>query len=320
MKDLSGVLAVVLLGFGFSLLALGCEAENGTSSGPPPGGGSGGNVTAGNGGGTTDYGGNSQGSLCPLANATQICTCIVAGEQAVGRQTCNTVLGWSQCECAADPGTIIPGSSGGGTGDSILNKGDARFEWERVVPTGGSCEAGDYAGVFAGLYASQALIQATMGFYTTIPVAGDVSFNIDEKPGSSGEWFEISDGHFRGSALAMFPFDGDFYGSLECSTRTFIGSLENCYYMVGADKYAFQGTAVSNYDPINHTFVGGMWSVTEPEGNAIFDSPSNPDAGYPADDLFPVPLPIQAGTPFQGVFPPLFAGGAGDWNAAYVGP
>ena len=318
MRHLTGLFAVGTLLFAVSALAGGCEAE-GDDFEPPPGSGSGGG-TAGSGGSGSIPSGYTQGSLCPIANATQLCTCVKDGEELQGRQTCNTQVGWSQCECAADPTTIIPGSGSGTSSVEGVNKGDARFDWERIVPTGGSCEAGDYAGAFTGLYASQALIQATMGFYTTIPVAGDVSFNINEKPGSSGEWFEISDGHFRGSALAMFPFDGDFFGSLECSTRSFTGTLENCYYMVGADKYAFQGIAVSNYDTVNHTFVGGMWSVTEPEGNAIFDSPGNPDAGYPLDDLFPEPLPIQAGTPFQGFFPPLFAGGAGDWNAAYVGP
>jgi hypothetical protein len=186
--------------------------------------------------------------------------------------------------------------------------------------TGGSCEAGFYQGAFTGLYNSQALSTATLGFYATVPVMGNVEFTINEKPGSSGEWFEISDGHFIGTALAMFPFDGDFYGALECSTRSFEGGLKNCYYMIGLDKYAFQGVAVSNYDPFNHAFIGGMWSVTEPTGNAIFDSPTNPDAGYPPDSEFPQPLDIQAGTPFSGFFPPLFEGGVGDWNATFVHP
>jgi hypothetical protein len=312
------VAAVGLLSV-MSFLALGCEPEAGTFEGPANGNSYAGSGSQGGSGGAYVPVGQDQGALCPIANATQPCSCDKNGQQVPGRQTCNTVSGWSQCECSAKPETVIS-NQGGGSSDSALNKGDARFNWERTMPLGGSCEAGNYAGAFTGLYASQALIQATMGFYTTIPVAGDVKFNINEKPGSNGEWFEISDGHFIGTALAMFPFDGDFYGALECSTRSFQGTLENCYYMVGGDKYAFQGIAVSNYDTFNHTFVGGMWSVTEPEGNAIFDSPGNPDAGYPLDDLFPEPLPIQAGTPFQGFFPPLFAGGAGDWNAAYVGP
>jgi hypothetical protein len=307
-----------LLVFAVSVLACGCETSNGTFDGPRNTGNGDNGGAAGSGGGVTP-GGSTQGSLCPIANATQPCSCNVNGEVAEGRQTCNTVLGWSQCECAADPGTIIP-VAGGSDGTSALNKGDARFDWERTVPTGGSCEAGNYAGAFTGLYNSQALMQATMGFYATIPVAGDVRFNINEKPGSNGEWFEISDGHFIGAALVTFPFEGDFYGTLECSTRSFEGGLKNCYYMVGLDKYAFQGIAVSNYDTFNHTFVGGMWSVTEPVGQAIFDSPTNPDAGYPADSEFPPPLDIQAGTPFVGFFPPGFEGGVGDWNAAFVGP
>jgi hypothetical protein len=308
----------VFLVFGAALLVLGCEAENGTFEGPlvRNGNGNAGNGAAGNGGNIPS--GQVQGALCPIANATQPCSCNKGGQQVPGRQTCNTVSGWTACECAAMPETVV--TSQGTTGDSALNKGDARFEWERIVPTGGSCEAGFYQGAFSGLYNSQALISATMGFYSTIPVMGNVEFTINEKPGSSGEWFEISDGHFLGSALAMFPFDGDFYGALECSTRSFKGTLENCYYMVGADKYAFQGIAVSNYDTFNHTFVGGMWSVTEPTGNAIFESPSAPDAGYPPDTEFPPPLPIQAGTPFSGFFPPGFEGGAGDWNATFVHP
>jgi len=319
MRDFSGFMAVVLLAFGFPLLALGCEVENDSIDGPLPGVGSRGVATAGNGGGSTVSIGNTQGWLCPLANATQLCSCAGPnGAQLVGRQTCNTVSGWSQCECAADPGTHIPGSNAGSSVDAI-NKGDARFEWYRTVPTGGSCEAGNYAGALTGLYASQAMSTGGIGFYTAIPVEGDLGFNIEEKPGSNGEWFEISDGHFRGSALFLFPFVGDFYGALECSTRSFTGALKNCYYIVEGDKYAFQGITVSSYDTINHTFVSGIWSVTEPEGSAVFDSPSNPNAPYPADELFPIPLPLQAGTRFQGFLPALFQGGVGDWNAAYLG-
>ncbi len=312
--------------FGLSVLALGCEASSQSiqpyskEAAPSSSDSANGNATPfpsnGVNGNDMSPPTNTR-TQCPLVYSTEPCTCDNNGQIEQGRRTC-TDLGWTRCECAPMKETLNPPELRTNENDPDDNKGPASFHWKRTVPTGGECKAGYYEGVFGGLYNSQALLTATLYIYGTIPVLGDVRFNIEEKPGSGGEFFTVSDGHFTGSAMGMFPFDGDFYGELDCSTKSFTGTLENCYYMVGLDKYAFQGIAVSNYDPINHTYVGGMWSVTEPVGEAIFDSPTNPDAGYPDDGEFPVPLPIQAGVPFGDFFPPGFEGGAGDWNAIWV--
>ena len=75
-----------------------------------------------------------------------------------------------------------------------------------------------------------------------------------------------------------------------------------------------------SYDAVNHTFVNGVWSDTEPSGNSVFSSPFVPDAEYPDTSLFPQPLDVQPGTPPRTTYPAGFKGGAGNWVASFVHP
>ncbi len=311
------ILAVAMLA-ALATLAAACNAENGTSNGPPPGGGSG----SGGGGEQGGSGGiyvppQPLEGECPLDNKTQPCTCVNAdGEQVQGSQTCNKIMGWGTCECASMPETIITVQRGP-VATNPLNQVPADFEWQRTAPEG-TCKAGFYDGLFDGLYNSQATALASFGFWTTVPVDGNVSATIQEKPGTNGEFFEIADGVFEGTAMDMFPFVGDFEGELNCETKTFEGALKRCYYEIGMDRYGFEGIARSQYDVINHAFINGVWSVTEPAGNSIIYSPLTPDAAPPTD--YPPPLDVQPGQPLPATYPVAYKGGTGNWSMTFAGP
>ena len=119
--------------------------------------------------------------------------------------------------------------------------------------------------------------------------------------------------------MGTFPFYAELHGELDCWNRRFEGELRKGYYMVGADKYAFQGVARSLFDPTNvGVFFSGVWSVTEASAGNPYDSPSNPGSAYPPDTDFPAPLEVQPGSPFEGTYPVGFEGGTGQWNAALV--
>ena len=95
--------------------------------------------------------------------------------------------------------------------------------------------------------------------------------------------------------------------------------------MAGLDKVAFQGTAFSDDDPVKHAFEHGVRSVTEPVGEPVHDSPNNPDAGYPPDTEFPVPLDIpraevEPGAVRTSFYPDGFEGGTGSWRTDSTGP
>lgn len=259
---------------------------------------------------------------CPMNNLTRSCGCNEAGKTALGRQTCDITLGWGACECEDIPETIVETTPAATKTDHPHNKRDATFEWKRVTPDPNAvtCEAGYYEGAFDGIYNSQAMLTLTVGFWASLPVSGDVRFTIEEKPGSGGEFFSIADGVFEGSAMETFPFYGDFRGTLDCSTMTFEGVLENCYYIVVEDKYAFEGIARSKYDVQTHTFIDGVWSVTEPV-NSLFESAIIPAEELPKweDLVYPTPLPVEPGSPIP-LFPLGFKGGAGTWWGSFVNP
>lgn len=208
------------------------------------------------------------------------------------------------------------GGFGGAGGTAVIADGGDLSD--RVMPHDGTCKAGYYEGAFSGLYVSQVLNSATMGLYTNIPIAGDIKFNIEQEPGSAGESFAVSEGQFAGTGMSMFPFFAEFYGELDCNALRFEGELKKGYYEIGADKFAFQGMARSLYDPASFAFDDGVWSVAEPVGSAPFESPSDPDAGYPPDKEFPAPIEVQPGVPPNTQFPVGFEGGAGEWNAILI--
>jgi hypothetical protein len=253
-----------------------------------------------------------------MVYATQACTCDKDGTAVPGRQECGMNLEWSACQCAEIPETVPATQHGKVGGDNQMNHLPADFIWERTTPEGGNCVAGLYEGMFDGLYNSQATALITVGFWTTVQVDGNVSATIQEKPGTNGEFFEIADGVFEGTAMEMFPFVGDFYGELDCQHKVFEGALKNCYYEIGFDRYGFEGVARSQYDIINHAFINGVWSVTEPTSNSIIYSPLTPDAA-PATD-YPPPLDVEPGQPLPATYPIAYKGGTGNWSMTYAGP
>ena len=294
----------VIAGFaGLVLYTAGCEAESagdeknvlGSFGGSNPADGtSGGAENAGN----TEYGtsgGGMTGAGCPAANATQYCTCDKNGEAVPGRQGCSAVSGWRDCECYQKPGSVFADadlSRGVSATDPAANRrSDVFFNWWRSMPTFGTCEGGRYEGGFDGVYNPTII----MGYEGGIPVAGNVGFDMAES--STGEYYEVSGGYMRGLALFQYPFEGEMHGRLNCESLYFDGSLQNCFYIVYGAPYAFKGIARAIYDPINHAFVGGVWSVTDADYNGVF----------------PPPIDAQPGAP-PPVMPWGVKGGSGNWS------
>ncbi len=233
--------------------------------------------------------------LCPLNNLTQQCTCDKEGELVPGRQVCNPSAGWSACECIEVPSTIVSSTDAGVAADPASNKGPEHFDWSRVVSPGGSCKAGRYEGDFEGEY----IPSFSFGFAVS-NVSGTVGFDLIET--SSGEFLEISGGHMSGVAEDYIPFEGDIVGTVDCATGYTDAYLRNCYYLMVVVPTSFEGPLLSNYDKINHAFINGVWSVTEPDANGVY----------------PTPLSVSPGDPL----PPLsilqIFGGVGSWKATHV--
>jgi hypothetical protein len=171
------------------------------------------------------------------------------------------------------------------------------FDWHHAMGGLGSCEAGHYEGYFEGLYNPALTVLFTMGATGSIDVSGNVSHDIMQD--ETGEYFEVKDGVFQGMAMAMFPFEGEFYGKLDCTTQYFEGGLRNCFYIAFGAPFYFEGLARSRYDKLNHSFIDGVWSVTEADANGAYPPP--PEA-HPGD-----PLP-----------PPAQLGGIGIWETTWV--
>jgi hypothetical protein len=134
------------------------------------------------------------------------------------------------------------------------------------------------------------------GFDTTA-VDGSVAFDLGES--TNGEFFEVSDGYMTGLALGLYPFEGEIQGRLDCPNLFFDGLLRNCSYIIWGLPVAFEGVIPAQYDPVNHTFVNGLWSVTEAD----------------ATGGFPPPAPVNPGDPLPAL-PQL--GGVGTWTATWV--
>ncbi len=263
----------------------------GGSAGQSPGiGGTAGPVTGGNAGG-----GAAPAALCPMNNITQLCTCNQNGAEVRGRQVCSVLSGWGECQCdaAAGAGTGAPGVDDPGSfADLEINKGAPRFEWQRTMPSGGSCKAGHYEGTFDGNYVPA----ITFGFGTT-EITGTISFDLEET--GSGEIFEINSGYLTGWALDLFPFEGEITGTLDCATGFADGFLRNCSYIFFGLPAFFEGPALGLYDKFNHVFVEGVWAVTEVD---LLGTYAPPPPIYPGDPLPPLP----------------FAGGVGNWAATWT--
>jgi hypothetical protein len=234
-------------------------------------------------------GGQQQDAGCPVDNATGPCECEDDGERVPGRRTCSSESGWGPCECAAVPSTLIRNPGGD---DPAANKGAESFEWLRTSPLGGSCEAGHYEGSFEGQY-NPAI---SLGFSTS-DVNGSLAFDLGES--TTGEFFEVSGGYMTGLALDLYPFEGEVVGTLDCTAMYFDGYLKNCSYIVWGFSFAFEGVLPARYDAVNHAFVNGVWSVTEPD----------------LTGAFPQPQPVSPGDPLPSL--PVL-GGVGTWTTTWV--
>ena len=226
--------------------------------------------------------GAAQSASCAPQNLTQACSCGALR----GRQTCSG-SGWSACECRAPsatptgpqpmggagaPGATIndPPTAGPTTGvveDPPGNRSAVRFDWERTLPSGGSCEAGHYEGTFSGWYGPSIIVVADLKVIPVFPVdlpdSPGLAFDLTRE--GTGEIFSVSNGHMNGNALGAFPFSADIVGKLDCDSKKFDAMLVNGSYFIGPLEYRFEGPITADYDKQTHTFVNGLWDVMEPD-------------------------------------------------------
>ena len=222
---------------------------------------------------------------CSPNYLTASCTCASQGN-IPGRQTC---LGgkWGECACkAVAPSTAGTGGFAGtgaagtdgtaGTGaagtdgtagvglinDPPGNRSTNRFEWKQTPFELGSCKAGHYVGTFAGFYGSPIIWTAPVPVVAAPGVDGapGLEFTLTKIPGS-GELFSIDGGKMRGTANGLFPFTADLKGTLDCSTKKYVGTIENGEYDVFGMKYQFIGTMTADYPdqtPPGHTATAAL--------------------------------------------------------------
>jgi hypothetical protein len=158
-------------------------------------------------------------------------------------------------------------SSSGPAADPEANRSAVRFDWERTVPTEGSCEAGHYEGTFTGWYGPSIIVVADLKVIPVFPIdlpdSPGLAFDLTRE--GSGEIFTVSNGKMNGNALGAFPFTADIVGKLDCATRKFDAKLVNGSYFIGPLEYRFEGPITADYDKQTHTLVNGLWEVMEPE-------------------------------------------------------
>ncbi len=228
--------------------------------------------------------GQPAGSSCAPVNLTQPCRC---ADDSPGHQTCKAA-GFTQCQCAvraagaAGAGAAMGGSAGGsgttkpnpstpmGTrvaADPPANRSSARFDWQRTMPTGGSCEAGHYEGTFTGFYSPAIIVVPDLPVIPVFPVElpGIPGLEFDLLREGNGEIFNVSNGKMNGNALGAFPFTADVVGKLHCDTLKFDAKLVNGSYFIGPLEYRFEGPITADYDKQTHTMINGLWKVDEPD-------------------------------------------------------
>jgi hypothetical protein len=198
---------------------------------------------------------------CAPENLTQPCQC---ANGLRGHQSCVAGL-WNMCACR-DPAAAAGSGALATEGDPLANRSSARFDWQRTVPTGGSCEAGHYEGTFTGLYGPSIIVVSDLKVIPVFPVdlpgMPGLAFDLTRK--GSGELFTVSNGKMSGNALGAFPLSADIVGQLDCSTLKFDAKLVNGSYAIGPLVYNFEGPITADYDKQTHTFTNGAWTVTEP--------------------------------------------------------
>lgn len=256
-------------------------------------------------------GGSAETEVCTTPNATERCTCFGGSP---GRRVCSAGF-WQQCECSivvpgVVPGAVTPNAAGASApvtqpvnANAGNDRSDIKFPWTRTTPDQLSCEAGHYEGSFAGLYYSRLNWPAPFPV-TGVDLPGLPGLQFDMKPARPGETTLEVNGKFDGLADLVFPFRGDFVGTLDCKAGKFTGMMLNGDYAIGPREliiienpihFAFEGPVTADYDKVTHTFVNGTWDAAEP----VF-------GGMPSVDLPRNPLR-------DGI------GGSGVWSAGWIG-
>lgn len=206
--------------------------------------------------------GAAAGSPCAVNNLTQPCMC---GGASMGQQTCRGgVFAACQCQSASGGSLAPPGQPI--AGDPPANRSSVRFDWERTMPVGGSCEAGHYEGTFSGWYGPSIIVVSGLKVIPVFPVAlpGNPGLAFDLLRTGEGEVFNVENGKLNGNALGAFPLTADIVGKLDCETLKFDARLVNGSYFIGPLEYKFDGPITADYNKQTHSMVGGKWSVTEP--------------------------------------------------------
>lgn len=219
-----------------------------------------------------------QGTTCAPLNTTTACQC---GSDP-GSRSC-LASGWSPCQCASAPDTLIDGGTEAGPDTGFDGpvptppgnlRSDIVFDWERTQPSDASCEPGFYEGTFWGLYASSLTFVGA-----PIPVAAlgtplrpGLAFTLEQS--ADGELLEISDGWVEGTADGLFPFAGTLTGTLDCETLKFEAELDG-YYSLGLDgigMFRFVGPVTADYDMQTHSMVNGTWDLKEYDPPSALDN------------------------------------------------
>jgi hypothetical protein len=229
--------------------------------------------------------GQPAGTSCAAINLTQPCRC---ADDAPGQQTCRAA-GFTQCQCAVRAqGSAGSGAAIGGAGkngmpagtaapnatmgaqlaaDPAANRSSVRFDWQRTMPAGGSCEAGHYEGTFTGFYSPAIIVVPDLPVIPVFPVElpGNPGLAFDLLREGNGEIFNVANGKMSGNALGAFPFTADVVGKLHCDTLQFDARLVNGSYFIGPLEYRFEGPITADYDKQTHTMTNGLWKVDEPD-------------------------------------------------------
>jgi hypothetical protein len=188
---------------------------------------------------------------CPIENLTRRCQCEKDGNTVFGRQTCDEMGRWGQCECAELPETIIFIEADDEIGEPQENRGNVTFSWEQTIPASGECVAGVYVGAFTCEMKWDTL---PVGYVT-----GPVSFTLEQSP--SGEFLVIEDGTLTGQTDFGIIFTSHLTGSLDCSADSFRATVLDGVYgvpplMIGT----FAGTLEAPLDRSSQT-LAGTWSL-----------------------------------------------------------
>lgn len=186
---------------------------------------------------------------CQMTNLTRRCRCRQDGKIVFGRQTCDGMGRWRQCECAEIPETIIEADSA--INEPAENKGNVTFNWDEGVSTEGNCVAGVYVGAFNCELKWDTL---PVGFVT-----GPVSFTLEQSP--SGEFLVIQDGTLDGQTDSGLSFTSRLTGSLDCSTDLFHAEVAEGSYGIPPFVFGtFDGTLDAPLDRDTQTLTGA-WSL-----------------------------------------------------------